>query len=217
MKKRGRNRKRGHGPAVMLAVFAVVSAVLAAYRAYYAGGIQKIQEGIAGEIIRFHVRANSDSEEDQALKLKVKAAVIDYIKPRLENAQSIDESRMILENEKENISATAVGTLRALGSEDDVYVYFETSYFPMKSYGDITFPPGEYEAFRVDIGEAKGNNWWCVLYPPLCFVDAVYGVVPDESKQQLKNTLTEEEYESVTGTKYVYRFKYLKFLNKFLP
>ena len=79
----------------------------------------------------------------------------------------------------------------------DVKVYFENCYFPVKSYGDVTFPPGEYEAFRIDIGESAGKNWWCVLYPPLCFVDTVYGVVPDESKDKLKNVLNEEEYHAV--------------------
>ena len=108
----------------------------------------------------------------------------------------------------------AVDKLRSLGSKEDVSVYFENCYFPMKSYGDMTFPPGEYEAFRIDIGEASGRNWWCVLYPPLCFVDAVYGVVPDESKDELKNVLTEDEYRVVSGEKVQYRFKYLKFLNK---
>ena len=108
----------------------------------------------------------------------------------------------------------AVDKLRSLGSKEDVSVYFENCYFPMKSYGDMIFPPGEYEAFRIDIGEASGRNWWCVLYPPLCFVDAVYGVVPDESKDELKNVLTEDEYRVVSGEKVQYRFKYLKFLNK---
>ena len=80
----------------------------------------------------------------------------------------------------------------------------------------MTFPPGEYEAFRVDIGDAKGRNWWCVLYPPLCFVDAVYGEVPEESKEELKGILTEDEYRTVSGDNVSFRFKYLKFLNKYL-
>ena len=83
----------------------------------------------------------------------------------------------------------------------------------MKSYADVTFPPGEYEAFRIDIGDAEGRNWWCVLYPPLCFVDAVYGELPKESKEQLKNVLTDDEYNSITKVRYKYRFKYLTFLN----
>ena len=86
----------------------------------------------------------------------------------------------------------------------------------MKTYGDMTFPPGEYEAFRVDIGEAQGKNWWCVLYPPLCFVDAVYGEVPEESKEELKGVLTEEEYSMVSGGNVKFRFKYLKIFNRFI-
>ena len=86
----------------------------------------------------------------------------------------------------------------------------------MKTYGDMTFPPGEYEAFRVDIGDAKGRNWWCVLYPPLCFVDAVYGEVPEESKEELKGVLSEDEYRTVSGDNVSFRIKYLKFLNKYL-
>ena len=96
----------------------------------------------------------------------------------------------------------------------DVAVYFENSYFPMKSYGDVTFPPGEYEAFRIDIGDHDGKNWWCVLYPPLCFVDTSYGVLPDTSKDTLKNILTEDEYNAITNTRVEYRCKYLTFLNR---
>ena len=73
-------------------------------------------------------------------------------------------------------------------------------YFPDKTYGDITFPNGYYDALRIEIGEAKGHNWWCVLYPNLCFVDAVHAVVPDEGKEELKEVLDEEEYEMVTAT-----------------
>ena len=85
-------------------------------------------------------------------------------------------------------------------------------YFPMKSYGDITFPAGYYDALRVTIGRAEGKNWWCVLFPNLCFVDVVHGVVPEESKQQLENILTEEEYESLfqwDKSPYRIRFRFL--------
>ena len=74
-----------------------------------------------------------------------------------------------------------------------------TSYFPDKTYGDVTFPAGNYTALRVEIGEAKGQNWWCVLYPNLCFLDAVNAVVPEEGKQKLEQVLTEEEYRQVTA------------------
>lgn len=199
---------------VILIISATIMLVIAGYRLYINSRYIHIQKGIASNIIRFHVRAASDSDVDQRRKMQVKAAVLDYISPLLEQSQSLEESRYILDSNSDNIKDVAVATLRGLGDDSDVSVYFENCYFPMKTYGDMSFPPGEYEAFRVDIGDAKGKNWWCVLYPPLCFVDAVYGEVPQESRQELKGVLTEEEYRTVSGENIKPRFKYLKFLNK---
>lgn len=195
---------------------ATIMLVIAGGRLYSDSEERQLQKGIASNIIRFHVRAESDSKEDQWLKLQVKEAVLAYISPVLSKSQSVDESRQLLYNESENIRNVAAATLRSLGDESDVNVYFENCYFPMKTYGDMTFPPGEYEAFRVDIGEAQGKNWWCVLYPPLCFVDAVYGEVSEESKEELKGVLTEEEYSMVSGENVKFRFKYLKIFNRFI-
>lgn len=175
-----------------------------------------VQAGIASNIIRFHVRANSDTDTDQQLKIKVKNEVVSYIKPFLENSPSIDTSREILSQHIEDIKDTALDTIHKEGFNYNVNVYFEQSYFPMKTYADVTFPQGEYEAFRIDIGEANGKNWWCVLYPPLCFVDSVYGELPESSKEELKNVLTDDEYNAITDVQYKYKFKYLKFLNKFI-
>lgn len=175
-----------------------------------------VQAGIASNIIRFHVRANSDTDTDQQLKIKVKNEVVSYIKPFLENSPSIDTSREILSQHIEDIKDTALDTIHKEGFNYNVNVYFEQSYFPMKTYADVTFPPGEYEAFRIDIGEANGKNWWCVLYPPLCFVDSVYGELPESSREELKNVLTDDEYNAITDVQYKYKFKYLKFLNKFI-
>ena len=173
----------------------------------------RIQESIAQNIIRFHVRANSDSDSDQQLKLKVKNEVTALLQPMLTNSDSVEQSRNIIAQHMQDIKDTALDTIHNEGYSYDVNVYFEKSYFPMKSYADVTFPPGEYEAFRIDIGDADGRNWWYVLYPPLCFVDAVYGELPKESKEQLKNVLTDDEYNAITKVRYKYRFKYLTFLN----
>lgn len=209
-------RKRKSYLGIISISLATIMLVIAGYRLYIDSRQIHIQRGIASNIIRFHVRAESDSDEDQNIKLQVKEAVLDYISPILSQSQSVDESRQLLLCESDNIREVAVSKLRSLGSESDVSVYFENCYFPMKTYGDMTFPPGEYEAFRVDIGDAKGRNWWCVLYPPLCFIDAVYGEVPDESKEELKGVLTEEEYRTVSGENVKFRFKYLKFLNEYI-
>lgn len=213
MKKMHRTKRR---LAVLLIMVIVISLMVGYYRVNYTGNLDAVTEGIADSIIRFHVRANSDSEEDQEVKLKVKQAVVDYIEPLLADSESIDESRNILMEQSDNIKEVAINTLRSEGHDDSVHVYFENSYFPVKSYGDVTFPAGYYEAFRVDIGAAEGKNWWCVLYPPLCFVDAVYGVVPDESKQKLEGVLTEKEYQTVTQKECMIKFKYLTFLNELL-
>lgn len=211
-KKCDKNNKAGW----VFILAATIMLVIAGGRLYSDSEERQLQKGIASNIIRFHVRAESDSKEDQWLKLQVKEAVLAYISPVLSKSQSVDESRQLLYNESENIRNVAAATLRSLGDESDVNVYFENCYFPMKTYGDMTFPPGEYEAFRVDIGEAQGKNWWCVLYPPLCFVDAVYGEVPEKSKEELKGVLTEEEYSMVSGENVKFRFKYLKIFNRFI-
>ena len=179
----------------------------------------RIQKEIAQEIIRFHVRANSDSDADQQLKLKVKDEIVKFLTIRLKNASSLDEARNILYDVKDEIAEIAIGVIRDNGYNYNVDVYFENAYFPMKMYGDMTFPPGEYEAFRVDIGDACGKNWWCVLYPPLCFVDSTYSVVPDETKNRFSEVLSDEAYNAITiddikDNTYEFRFRFLTFLNR---
>lgn len=174
--------------------------------------IEKMQKEIAEKIVRFHVIANSDSDEDYELKIKIKKAVVDYISPLLENAANIDETRKILNNEKEKIKELASLVVHNEGYNYDINAKLTYSYFPTKSYGDIILPPGEYEAFEIEIGDARGTNWWCILYPPLCFTENIHGVVPDKSKQLLKNVLDEDEYNVITNTydKTTYGFKILE-------
>lgn len=201
---------------IFFGIVLLLSVVIGRYAAADGLNTAKIQAGLAKSIIRFHVRANSDSDADQELKLKVKDAVVTYLEPLLSKSESITQSRQILKDNVEIITDIALSVLADNNSDQSVKVYFEESYFPMKSYGDVTFPPGVYEAFRIDIGDNEGKNWWCVLYPPLCFVDATYGELPAESKETLANVLTEEEYNAITGEKCEFRFKYLTFLNDLL-
>lgn len=204
---------------VIVLLLAAAAAALGTY--FYKGTDEyKTQREIAEQIIRFHVRANSDSEEDQKLKLAVKDAVVLFLKDELSGANDLDEARNILYDDIDRIEEIARGVIGDMGYEYNVNVYFERAYFPMKVYGDMSFPPGEYEAFRVDIGGAEGKNWWCVLFPPLCFVDSSYSVVPDDTKEQFRNVLSEEAYDAITlrdldEDNYRIRFKFLKFLNKF--
>ncbi|MCI8372269.1 MAG: stage II sporulation protein R [Lachnospiraceae bacterium] len=179
---------------MILAVFAVLSGTGNDSEA-------SLQEGIADKIIRFHVLANSDSEEDQQLKLKVKEHVVASIEPMIAGADSVEEVRSILSQHLEDIEAAAVEVMEQEGVVYPVQASLTNCYFPVKTYGEFTFPDGEYEALQVVIGEGQGKNWWCVMYPRLCFVDSLYSVVPEKSKKELKQELTDEEYEAILDGK----------------
>lgn len=157
------------------------------------------QKKLAEEVLRFHVLANSDSREDQALKMKVKETVISYMKEELPATKSADETKNWVKAHETDLEKVAEKVIRDAGYQYSVTAKLATSYFPDKTYGDVTFPRGNYEALRIEIGEAKGRNWWCVLYPNLCFIDAVHAVVPEEGKEELRTVLEEEEYEMVTA------------------
>ncbi len=196
-----------------VASFFVIRSVVHSKKQY------NVQKEIASNIIRFHVRANSDSKEDQQLKLAVKDSVVQYLEKRMEGVESLDEARKILYDDSDSIKRLALDVIRGLGYGYDVRVYFSKEIFPLKEYGDMSFPPGEYEAFRVDIGDSEGRNWWCVLFPPLCFVDSACSIVPEDSKEIFRNYLSDEAYSAITlkslrESDCKIRFRYLKFLNK---
>ena len=150
---------------------------------------KEVQEGIAGKIFRLHVMANSDKEEDQELKLDVKKTVVDYLSRRLGSGAD-------LENLPE-IEQAALKTIEEQGKDYPISAVVEKTYFPDKTYGDCTFPAGEYEALNIRIGKGEGKNWWCVLYPSLCFIDDTWGIVSREKKEELREILTEEEFRAV--------------------
>ncbi len=156
-----------------------------------------LQEGIAEQILRFHVLADSDSEEDQELKLKVKAEVIAYLETVLVDAEDLEATREVILKEMDQITATAERVVIAEGYDYQVKAALKEVWFPAKTYGAYTFPAGTYEALQIEIGAAAGKNWWCVLYPNLCFIDATHAVVLEPEEQMLQNILTEEEYEEI--------------------
>ena len=179
--------------------------------------ISTIQQGISHKIIRFHVIANSDSDADQALKLKVKEAVVNYTAELVCNSKSISETEDLLSSHTNDIISIANNVISENDYDYPVTAEITDTYFPTKSYGSYTFPPGTYRAFQIKIGEAKGKNWWCVLYPPLCFIDISHGTVNPESEELLKETLTTDEFQAVSDEYTVkYRFKYMTFLNYFI-
>jgi stage II sporulation protein R len=164
----------------------------------------QMQRELAEEVFRFHVLANSDSEKDQALKMQVKEAVIAYMQKEIPESDSVETTKEWARGHLNAIENLAEAVIREEGYDYLVDAEVTTCDFPDKTYGDITFPAGRYEALRIEIGEAKGQNWWCVLYPNLCFIDAVHAVVPEKGKKDLKKVLDDDTYEMVTATS---RFK----------
>lgn len=177
---------------LIISIIYILNSYLTAQEAY--------MDGIRDEIIRFHVRANSDSEEDQALKLKVRDKILKETKYLLKESKSIDETRSIMKNNLDNIKYIAQKVLEDEGENYNVNVTFGIERFPTRKYGNLVFPAGEYEALVVEIGEGKGQNWWCVMFPPLCFVDITNGT-PAHVEEDLMEVLSEEEINSLLAEK----------------
>lgn len=178
-------------------------------------GNDPLQPAIASKILRFHVLANSDSDADQNVKEKVRDAVGIYLSPFLNEVESLEETKYVVNEHLDDIIQVAEKTLKENGYEDTVTARIAEIDFPEKTYGNYTFPKGEYEALQIVIGEGKGQNWWCVLYPNMCFKGTVYEVVEDEAKESLKEVLSPWEYADVFESgKVKLRFKFLEYLKE---
>lgn len=157
-----------------------------------------LQKDIASKIIRFHVIANSDSKSDQALKLKVRDKVLQYMQPKLQNSKSIEESREIIRKNNDEIASLAREVIKENKYNYTIKTTLSNENFPIKTYGNITLPQGKYEAYRIVIGNGEGQNWWCVMFPPLCFVDITKGQVSyKETEGDIRKVLSPEEYKIV--------------------
>ncbi len=175
------------------------------------------QKEIAEKILRFHVRANSDDSADQDLKLQVRDAVGTLMSSKLKNVSDISECREIVDRNLGEIVETATEVIEEGGYDYPVEAYVAQVDFPDKTYGEYTFPAGTYEALELVIGAGAGHNWWCVMYPNMCFAGSGYEVVEKDAKDSLEHTLTQEEYESLMENKnYTVKCRYLKFLNPYL-
>ena len=166
---------------------------------------------VAAQVLRFRVLANSDSPEDQALKLQVRDGLLDLLAQELADAASAKEAEAFVASHREELTRQAEKMVKEAGYSYPVSLTIGDFYFPEKTYGDLTFPRGTYRALKVELGQARGQNWWCVLYPPLCFTDAVTAQIPPDSQQKLESVLPEEDYQVLDGTVEV-RFALLDWL-----
>ena len=156
---------------------------------------------VKNALIRFHVIANSDNDEDQQLKLKVKNRVIDYLYPYLSNSSSLDNSREIIKDNMDEVKRISKDVIKEEGYDYDVNLQLSRENFPDKSYGNIVLPQGNYEAFRIIIGKGQGRNWWCVMFPPLCFVDESKAEVEYDKVEENINNQQKDQLEILNKDK----------------
>ena len=171
-------------------------------------------KGIREEVLRLHVIANSDEDYDQELKLKVRDAVLKSGEAVFSGSENILSVESEIADKKDVILYSAVETIRSLGYDYDVKIELARSYFPTRTYDNLTLPAGYYKAVRVIIGEGKGKNWWCIMFPPLCLPSAT------KKDEIISDFLSDEEMDIVTSDPdYEVRFwiveKYYELKNKF--
>lgn len=176
--------------------------------------VNAVSANISSSVFRLHVIANSDSAEDQNLKYLVRDALIDYMNSVSKNSNSKDEAISIAYQHKSDFYKIAKKIINDNGYDYNVNISIGNFTFPTKNYGDISLPAGYYDALKVEIGNASGQNWWCVMFPPLCFVDISTGIVPEDSKETIKDSLHTEEYNLINNAQTAdvkFKFKLLEF------
>ena len=181
---------------LLLIAILILFLILSAY-----SYVSAVSNNLSDSVFRLHVIANSDSKEDQELKYMVRDGLIEYMNS-LVNENNLKSKEDVINLAKENINNfknIAKQIIEENGFNYDVNIEIGNFSFPTKSYGDISFPAGFYDALKVEIGNSEGQNWWCVMFPPLCFVDVTSGIVPDDSKENLEENLGEEEYNLINN------------------
>ena len=179
--------------------------------------VSATSNNLYNSVFRLHVIANSNSEEDQNLKYVVRDNLINYMNEKSSEFSTKEDVVKYAKSHIDEFKQIAEETISKQGFNYPVTVEIGNFEFPKKSYGDISFPSGNYDALRVKIGESSGKNWWCVMFPPLCFVDTTTGIVPDTSKESLKENLSEENYKIVTesdNSDISFKFKIIELFEK---
>ena len=170
-----------------------------------------LQQQLADKVLRFHVLANSNTTDDQALKLLVRDAIGGYMQENLPVVVDKEDSKRVIASHLTDIETLAKEVIIKEGYDYSVTARITECDFPVKTYGEYTFPAGTYEALQVVIGDGAGANWWCVLYPNMCFENSIYEVVDEKAKDALREVLDKEEYEAILSSgKYEIRFRFLE-------
>jgi len=175
-----------------------------------------VSTDLENNIFRLHILANSNSTEDQSLKLKIRDNIINYLENLCINCNSKSEYISIIEKNIKNLKAITTQTIIENGYNYSINIEIGNFYFPTKHYGNISYPAGFYDGLKIKIGEAEGQNWWCSLFPPLCFTDISSGIIDDNIRKNLENNISSEEFSIISSNNTIYKikFKLIEFLNE---
>lgn len=165
-------------------------------------------EQISTEVFRLHILANSDSEEDQALKLKVRDALLEYTDELFDDAKDRNDAENIAKENIETLQSVVQNTVYKNGCNYTVNAEVVKMYFNTRYYENYTMPAGMYDALRITIGSGKGHNWWCVMYPSICISSAI------DNDEKVEKTFSENQQEIVRGNEYEYKFKVVEIFEK---
>ena len=168
-----------------------------------------IQSEISDKVIRLHVIANSDTSYDQALKLKVRDSILKFMQDK--QYDNYDVAYYSISNSIDELTQVAKNTLKINNCYDSVKIELGNFYFPQKEYTSLSFPSGNYKALKIIIGNGEGKNWWCVMYPTLCFSNSICS--DTEAKLKLEQSLSKDGF-SIIAKECKFRFKIVDFFNK---
>lgn len=168
----------------------------------YASAAEDTVNNIADNMVRLHIVANSNTDEDQALKLKVRDRVLTYVSNLIKNVTSKQEAQNIIDNSLESINTVAQDEIKANGYNYTTITTFEKEYFPTKYYDNFKLPSGIYKGLKIKIAKASGENWWCVVYPTICI-----GYASDFDEKIENAGITPNEKDFITGNDYEIKFK----------
>jgi len=179
-----------------LSILLILSALLFTLNSIFY--TKSISSELLNDVLRLHVIANSNSDEDQNIKYIVRDRVLEYMNSLIIENSTKENAISILNEHLDDFENIAIQTLNENGFFYSVKIEIGNFKFPTKSYGNVSFPAGYYDSLRITLGEGNGENWWCVMFPPLCFVSIDNGTLPKESQETLQNNLSEESYKLIT-------------------
>ena len=198
--------------------FTLLATALACFLLAFLLSMNRVQSGrealaarLAPSMLRFHILANSDSRSDQAVKLEVRSLLLDYISSHLSAGSDKEATRSYLSDHRAELEAAADRHLKQKGLDYQTTLQLTNCYFPTRVYDDLVIPCGYYDAARIILGKGNGHNWWCVLYPRFCFVDAACKEIPEESRSTLLSQLKQDDVLALEDHRPVVEIRFFLF------